>query len=74
MNGAAATHAPQPHKRRQVHFGQWMDTPIFRRADLKPGITLTGPAIVEQSDTTTVVEPRMSLRVDRFHNLIVEVA
>ena len=51
-----------------------MDTPIFRRADLKPGMTLAGPAIVEQSDTTTVVEPRMTLRVDRFHNLIVEAA
>ena len=43
-----------------VHFGHWMDTPIFRRNDLKPGMTVTGPAIVEQSDTTTVVEPRMS--------------
>ena len=37
-------------------------------------MTVTGPAIVEQSDTTTVVEPRMSLRVDRFDNLIVEAA
>ncbi len=74
MNGAAAAQAPQPHARRRVHFGQWMDTPIFRRHDLKPGMTADGPAIIEQSDTTTVVEPRMRLRVDRFHNLIVEAA
>jgi N-methylhydantoinase A len=74
INGAATTQAPQAHGQRPVHFGQWIDTPIFRRGDLKPGMTLAGPAIVEQSDTTTVVEPRMTLRVDRFHNLIVEAA
>jgi N-methylhydantoinase A/oxoprolinase/acetone carboxylase beta subunit len=37
-------------------------------------MTVAGPVIVEQSDTTTVVEPNMKLRVDRFHNLIVEAA
>jgi N-methylhydantoinase A len=74
MNGAASAQPPKAHAQRRVHFGTWLDTPIFRRADLKPGMTVTGPAIVEQSDTTTVVEPGMTLRVDRFHNLIVEVA
>jgi N-methylhydantoinase A len=74
MNGAAATHAPKAYAQRRVHFGKWIDTPIFRRTDLKPGMTVAGPAIVEQSDTTTVVEPRMNLRVDRFQNLIVEAA
>jgi N-methylhydantoinase A len=74
VNGAASTQAPTAHARRQVHFGQWHDTPIYRRVDLKPGMTVTGPAVIEQSDTTTVIEPRMGLRVDRFRNLIVEVA
>jgi N-methylhydantoinase A len=74
LNGAAAAQAAQPHASRRVHFGTWMDTPIYRRADLKSGMTIAGPAIVEQSDTTTVVEPRMSVRVDRFRNLIVEAA
>jgi N-methylhydantoinase A len=73
-NGAAAAQAPKAHAHRPVHFGKWIDTPIFRRPDLKPGMTVAGPAIVEQSDTTTVVEPGMTLRVDRFSNLIVEVA
>ena len=67
--GDLAAHASRP-----VHFGQWMDTPIFRRGDLKPGMTIAGPAIIEQSDTTTVVEPRMKVRVDRFQNVIVEAA
>ncbi|HMK80311.1 MAG TPA: hydantoinase/oxoprolinase family protein [Xanthobacteraceae bacterium] len=73
-NGGTSASAATRHATRRVHFGQWIDTPIYRRADLKPGMTITGPAIIEQSDTTTVVEPRMALRVDRFHNLIVEAA
>jgi N-methylhydantoinase A len=32
----------------------------------------SGPAIVEQSDATTVIEPTMSARVDGFGNLLVE--
>jgi N-methylhydantoinase A len=74
VNGAGAAQAATAHASRRVHFGQWMDTPIFRRGDLKPGMTIAGPAIIEQSDTTTVVEPRMKVRVDRFQNVIVEAA
>jgi N-methylhydantoinase A len=74
LNGAASAETPKASAQRPVHFGQWHDTPIYRRPDLRSGMTIVGPAIIEQSDTTTVVEPRMSLRVDRFHNLIVEAA
>jgi N-methylhydantoinase A len=35
-------------------------------------MTVTGPAIVEQADTTTVVEPGMSIHVDDRYNLLVE--
>ncbi|MDB5846824.1 MAG: hypothetical protein JWP29_576, partial [Rhodoferax sp.] len=34
---------------------------------------LDGPAIIEQSDTTTVIEPDMSLTVDTQGNLLVKV-
>ena len=36
-------------------------------------MTLDGPAIIEQSDTTTVIEPDMTLRVDEHGNLLVKV-
>jgi N-methylhydantoinase A/oxoprolinase/acetone carboxylase beta subunit len=36
---------------------------IFERADLLPGIVVPGPAIVEQPDTTTVIEPDWTARV-----------
>jgi N-methylhydantoinase A/oxoprolinase/acetone carboxylase beta subunit len=35
-------------------------------------MTFAGPAVIEQSDTTTVVEPLMKVKVDAFSNLIVE--
>lgn len=73
-NGAASAAAPRPQRRRDVYFGGRHDTPVYRREDLLPGMAFEGPAIIEQSDTTTVVEPRMKVRVDRFHNLIVEAA
>ena len=43
---------------RPVFFeGRWHDTPVYRRDHLPPTATLTGPAILEQMDTTTVLPP-----------------
>jgi len=61
---------------REVWFpeaGGWVTTPLYRRDLLKPGNRFTGPAIVEQMDTTTVVLPGMDARVDAYLNLILEV-
>ena len=66
--------APSPSATRPVYFGGWHDTPIYRRDMLLPGMVLSGPAIVEQPDTTTVIEPGMRARVDAYGNLLVEVS
>jgi len=34
-----------------------IEAAVYDRAALGPGATFDGPAIVEQTDTTTVVEP-----------------
>jgi N-methylhydantoinase A len=70
-HGTTAT-APRPQKRRPVYFGGWHDAAIYAREDLLPGMSFEGPAIVEQSDCTTVVEPGMVTRVDAAGNLLVE--
>ena len=70
---ASASGIPRVSARRQVHFNGWHDTPIYERADLAPGMRFDGPAIVEQSDTTTVVEPGMDVKVDAKGNLLVKV-
>jgi len=66
--------APAPVAVRPVHFSQWYDTPIHDRNRLEPGMTIEGPAIVEQADTTTVIEPGMHARVDAYGNILVEIA
>ncbi|NLU70432.1 hydantoinase B/oxoprolinase family protein [Streptomyces sp. HNM0574] len=37
--------------------GRMRETPLHRRDALRPGDTVTGPAIVAEADATTVVEP-----------------
>ncbi|BAQ49899.1 hydantoinase/oxoprolinase family protein [Methylobacterium aquaticum] len=64
----------RPSGRRPVYFGGWTDTAIYDRATLSPGATFAGPAILEQADTTTVIEPGMRARVDSFGNVLVEMA
>ncbi len=60
--------------RRPVMFGgEWFDTPIYRRSDLPVSVSLTGPAIIEQLDTTIIVEPGDTVTADAIGNLIVEV-
>jgi N-methylhydantoinase A len=60
--------------RRNVYFRGWQPTPIYDRAELKPGMTFDGPAIIEQADTTTVIEPGMHGRIDAFGNILIEVS
>ena len=55
-----ATAAPEPAGRRQVCLdvmAGFVETPVYRRDDLRPGHEFTGPAIITQRDTTTVVLP-----------------
>jgi N-methylhydantoinase A len=60
--------------RRQAWFGSgWHDTAIYRRQDLREGQMVVGPAIVEQADATTVIDPVASATVDRYGNLIIAI-
>ena len=63
--------------RREVwlaEVGGFVDCPVYDRERLAPGHRLTGPAIVEQMDATTVVLPGMTGRVEPYGNLILEAA
>jgi len=48
------------------------DTAIYEREKLMLGITIKGPAIVTQYDTTTVLPPEWQARIDAVGNLIAE--
>jgi N-methylhydantoinase A len=53
--------------------GRWQDTAIFDRDRLRAGDEIAGPAIVEQTDSTTVLHPGMLGRVDEHRNIIIDV-
>jgi N-methylhydantoinase A len=60
---------------RQVYFdGGFCDTPVFSRASLPAGFTLTGPAIVEEFGSTSVVFPGQELTVDPHGILLIRAA
>ena len=48
-----------------------VDCTILDRSRLVPGNVVSGPAIVEQLDSTTVIPPDMVGTVDRFRNLVI---
>jgi N-methylhydantoinase A len=69
-NGAPA----QPVSRPVYFDGQFRDTPVFARASLPAGFTFTGPAIVEEFGSTSVVFAGQKLSVDPHGILIIRAA
>jgi N-methylhydantoinase A len=58
---------------RQAYFGQvhgLLDTPVVSRTELSATAT-PGPLIVEEYDSTTVVPPGATVRIDAHHNLLI---
>ena len=49
-----------------------VSTPIYDGALLAPGNRIKGPAVIETTDTTVVVHPGRSLRVDAFGNFEID--
>lgn len=63
---------PAERERRTVLFEQVdepIDTPVFDRSELAAGTEFEGPAIIEQLDSTTVVPPEATARVDEWLNI-----
>lgn len=59
---------PEPAETRPVWFDgqdEPQDTPVYARDDLRAGMTFTGPAVIEQLDTTTLIPPGVNAEVDR---------
>lgn len=57
---------------RRVWFESgWKETPIYKRESLSLKASFKGPAIIEQLDTTIIVEPDNKAEVDLVGNLII---
>ena len=57
-------HAPTSTGTTTAHFnGHTLDTPLFERSSLVPGDRITGPAIVTEDLSTTVIDPGWNAEV-----------
>lgn len=58
---------------RQVYVdGAWREATVYARRELPVGAIVKGPAILEQQDTTILVEPDLQARVDKLGNIVLE--
>jgi N-methylhydantoinase A len=69
------TDAPAiPQATRQAYFSadDACDVPVFARNKLQPGMRITGPAVIEEKTSTSVIYPGQRAEVDAYLNIEVE--
>jgi 5-oxoprolinase (ATP-hydrolysing) len=65
--------APQPVEWVSVHTGgRAHRSPVFLRERLSPGDRIAGPAIIAESNATTVVEPGWRAEITRLDHMVLE--
>ncbi|MFZ4451683.1 hydantoinase/oxoprolinase family protein [Salibacterium aidingense] len=67
---------PEPISKRDIYFSEveqpgYYESEIYQREQLHPGNVLQGPLIVEQMDTTILVLPEQTMKVDNYGNIII---
>jgi N-methylhydantoinase A len=58
---------------RPVCFNEigWLDTPVYDRLKLGAGAQFSGPVVIEEKTSSTVVYPGQNVCVDKYGNLII---
>jgi N-methylhydantoinase A len=71
-DGPPPGRAAVPAGERRVLFGggEYLRCPVYRWADLEPGMGVPSPAIVEGTDTTVVAPPGCHVELDRWRNVV----
>jgi len=68
----AAHRKIKPLNEQPIYFERTpVKVPVFNRADMAAGLTLTGPALVVDNYTTILLPALFSLEVDELHNLTI---
>ncbi len=60
---------------RQAYFPEsngYVDTPIYDRYVMAPGLTFDGPAIVEERESTVIIGPGAKCHIDAHYNLVID--
>ena len=72
--GADATSAERARKgSRPIYVGVWgryAEVAVYDRYALRGGAVLEGPCIIEEPDSTAVIGPEVTVRVDTYLNLV----
>lgn len=65
----------EPNSFRTIHFADIgeVETPVHRRDQLVVGTRLSGPVLVEETDSTTLIPPDSAIEVQADGSLIVDV-
>ncbi|MDQ7777139.1 MAG: hypothetical protein Q4615_15365 [Paracoccus aminovorans] len=66
--------SPDPVSYEQIWFEEtgFLSTPVYQRDGLAEGASIDGPSLITQFDTTTLVPPGWTVRVDGAMNMIME--
>lgn len=71
--GSVRPGSVRPSSAREVYFDEgFAPCPVYQRSELAVGTTVSGPAIIEQPDATTLVDPAMQVTVDALGNLVMD--
>ena len=73
---ASPADSGRPMTRRAWFDGDygWLDTPVYDRYTLTTDTQISGPAFIEERESTVVVGPRDSVQVDGLGNLLASLA
>ena len=66
---------PAPSGQRRVFdpgSGEFLESAVFRRANIVPGARVAGPALIVEDETTTVVAPNFEVTVNALGYLVLE--
>lgn len=66
---SAEPYIPRPAARRTMldaGSGEEIEVPIFRRVELRIGARISGPALITEDETSTVVGPAFDAAIDGF--------
>lgn len=72
LSSHASNRAKRAPQKRTAYFGKEhgaLEVPVLQRADLQEPVA--GPLIVEEYDSTCVVPPGASARIDENHNIVI---
>ena len=62
------------HDSRYYYEGAWHDVVIYAREKLHQGLTVPGPAVISEMDSTTLILPGYQAGVDALGNLVINPA